>query len=277
MSLVQVIERVRGEVAILSSLQHANIVSFYGFEERGHELRIYMELVPSSLHKARYLGKSPTRGLSFFTLFYLSPLHFFGFDLIPSCSDYLCATVGPLAAIVRRGLPHRARRGPRSALPAHPAPSHNPPRRQGPCQFGRFLYLEHFNIFSFNFNHFFLSLHAMSKTDDRNKILWNSSITIDLFSLSLSSRVCALQASTQLTVLQSKNVLIDWPDGRDIASVKLCDFGVSREVAEGDLHAETRIGTVRFMAPEVIEGSYDKQVPDPLITRYGQTYPIRER
>lgn len=37
------------EIAILKSLQHPNVVSYYGHEEKDGQLRIYMEFVPKSL------------------------------------------------------------------------------------------------------------------------------------------------------------------------------------------------------------------------------------
>lgn len=52
--------------------------------------------------------------------------------------------------------------------------------------------------------------------------------------------------------LKSKNVLVDLK-GQTISKVKLCDFGISK-VTE-DALAQTKTGTIRWTAPEVLLGN----------------------
>lgn len=60
----QVLRRVSAEIAILRSLQHPNIVCYYGHEEKDGQLRIYMEFVPQSLYQVITMRRKEERPFS---------------------------------------------------------------------------------------------------------------------------------------------------------------------------------------------------------------------
>ena len=54
--------------------------------------------------------------------------------------------------------------------------------------------------------------------------------------------------------LKPENILFD----RDLSSVKLIDFGMSKILEEENTLMNTKLGTPYYISPEILKGKYDK-------------------